>query len=269
MTDQDYRDLQSPQGGYGGIQQPGALYVRKGGTGGKAGAKSNKPKLKTPKNGEVTILADFVWKPPISGAKEIQLLVAGQWHPGFADYAEITDVKTKESPGNMIALLGAITEYKQQSIKRLNFFTHANLSVVGIRGFINPENVYFDESVDAADVDGLTRASLNFTYKNQNFTLDDVRSRFTEDAIFVLYGCDTAFAPTVLLTAWKDLFQVTTIGFKTEMMFCPPRQTIGGREFKRKGEKIGIWKPNFTCDVNSTRNWRSLIDDPSAVKVSK
>ena len=269
MTDQDYGDLQSPEGDYGGSQQPGTLYAAKGGKGGQAGAKPSTSKLKTPKNGEVTILASFVWDPPIDGAAEIQLLLKGRWHPGFVDYVEITGVKAKESPGNLIALLGAITEYKQNSIKRLNFFTHANRTLVGIEGFMDSTNVFFRSSVDESEIAGHAAANLSFTYKKQNFTLDDVRNRFAQEAIFVLYGCDIAFDPTSLLTAWKDLFQTTTIGFKNKMVFCPPAQTIGGTEFIRKGETTGVMKPNFKCGVDSTRDWRSLINDPNAVQVSK
>jgi hypothetical protein len=270
MTDtDDYGDWQNPDGTYGESQQPDTLYAAKGPKGGKAGTKPSKPKLKTPKNGEVTILASFVWQPPIDGATEIQYLLDGKWHPGFDDYVEITGVKTKDAPGNLIALLGIITEYKQNSIKRLNFFTHANKTWVGIEGFMDRSNVYFRSSVDESEIAGHASAGMSFTYKKQNFTLDDVRSRFAEDAIFVLYGCDIAFDPTTLLTAWKDLFQATTIGFKRKTVFCPPTQTVGGKQFNRKGETIGVMKPNFKCGVDSTRDWRSLISDPGAVKVAK
>jgi hypothetical protein len=266
MDVDDYRDLQNPDSDYSEVQNPTSPYGAKGG---KAAAKPTKPKLKTPKNGEVTILASFVWDPAIDGATEIQFLLAGKWHPGFADYVEITGVKTKVAPGNLIALLGEIAEYKPKSIKRLNFFTHANKTLVGIEGFMDSTNVFFRSSVDETEIAGHASAGLSFTHKKQNFTLDDVRDRFAEEAIFVLYGCDIAFDPTTLLTAWKDLFQVTTIGFKNKMVFCPPSQTVGGKQFNRKGETVGIMKPNFKCGADSTRDWRSLISDPNAVKVSK
>jgi hypothetical protein len=265
----DYRDWQSPEGGYGDSQQPGTLYAAKGAKGGKAGAKPSKPKLKTPKNGEVTILASFVWKPPIDGATEIEYLSHGKWHPGFDDYVEITGIEPKESPGNLIGLIGAITEYKEGSIKRLNFFTHGNKTSIAIEGFMDSTGVFFSSSVDETEIADRASAGFPFTYKKRDFTLGDVRDRFAEDAIFVLYGCDIAFDPTKLLTAWKDLFQVTTIGFKTKTVYCPPSQTSGGKQFNRKGETMGIMKPKFECSVDSTRDWRSLINDPNAVKVPK
>jgi hypothetical protein len=151
----------------------------------------------------------------------------------------------------------------------LNFFTHANKTWVGIEGFMDSTNVFFSSSVDEAEIADHASAGLTFTYKKQNFTLDDVRSRFAGDAIFVLYSCDIAFDPTTLLTVWKDLFQVTTIGFKNKTVFCPPSQTSGGKQFNRKGETMGIMKPKFKCGVDSTKDWRSLINDPNAVKASK
>jgi hypothetical protein len=262
----NYGDLQDPPGGYGGDQEPDSPYAAKGGT---PAAPPSKPTLKTPKDGEVTILASFVWDPPIDGATEIQYLLSGKWHPGFVDYEEITGVTTTEAPGSLVALFGAITEYKPNSIKRLNFWTHANKTYVGIEGYMTSADVFFRSSVDETAIAGYASTGLSFTYKKQNFTLDDVRNRFADSAIFVLYGCDIAFDPTGLLTAWKDLFQVTTIGFKNKMVFCPPSQKTDGTVFDRKGEKVAILKPSFSCGTDSTRDWRSLISDPQAVKVAK
>ena len=264
MSD-DYSDLQSPDSGYSGVQNPASPYGAKGAKGGKPA----KPQLKSPANGEVTILTPFVWKPEIDGATEIQFLLDGKWHPGYQDYVEITGVTMKETPGNLIGLLGAVTEYKDGSIKRLNFFTHGNKTLIAIDGYMDASNVYFTSSVNDTEIANHASAGLSFTYKKQSFTLDDVRKRFTEDAIFVLYGCDIAFDPTSLLTAWRDLFQVTTIGFRNKTVFCPPTQTIGGKQFIRKGEKMGIMQQGFKCDADATKDWRSLITHANAVRVSK
>jgi hypothetical protein len=75
--------------------------------------------------------------------------------------------------------------------------------------------------------------------------------------------------PTTLLAALKDLLQVTVIGFKDKNVYCPPAQTIGSTTFNRKGEKIGVFKKGFQCASEPTRDWRSLINDPNAVKVAK
>jgi hypothetical protein len=110
---------------------------------------------------------------------------------------------------------------------------------------------------------------FQFEFHKNHFSLDDVRNRFSDDAFAVLYGCMIGYDPTSLLTALKDLLHITFIGFKEKTVFCPPRQDQNGTVFKRKGEKLGINKKDFKCGVDATSNWRSLINDASAVKISK
>lgn len=261
----DYTNYQNPNSDYTQDQNPASPYS----AGAKAPAKPAAPKLKDPANGEVTILTTYDWKPEIDGKTEIDYLLNGKWHPGYVDYSEITGVQMKNTPGDFIAFLGMITEYKPGSIKRLNFFTHANKKVIGITGYLDATDVYFTKWVDETEITNYASSGISFKYNGQDFTLDDVKGRFSSDAILVLYGCDIAYDPTTLLTALKDLLNVTVIGFKDKMVFCPPSQTIGGTVFNRKGEKVGIYKKNFKCDTDSTADWRSLINDANAVKVSK
>jgi hypothetical protein len=56
---------------------------------------------------------------------------------------------------------------------------------------------------------------------------------------------------------------------KTENVYCPPPQAKGAQQFNRKGEKVGVNKSGFSCVTDSTRDWRSLINDPNAVRVGK
>lgn len=227
------------------------------------------PAGKTPKAGEVTILSFFDWVPAITEAQEVQFLLDNQWHPSYRDYQEITGVLENDYPGNFVALLGRITEYKPKSIKRLNYWTHANKELIGITGSIIPGDVLFNKSINANEISELANTGLSFTYQGQSFTLDDVRNRFTDDGLFVLYGCNAAFNPSGLLTALKNLLQVTVIGFKTENMYCPPPQTKGAVTFNRKGEKVGVNKSGFSCAKDATQDWRSLIKDPNSVRIDK
>ena len=262
MSD-DYTNLQNPDSDYTDSTNAASPYS------GKTSKKpAPKPALKKPANGEVTILATYNWDPPISGKTEIEYLLSGKWHPGTLDYIEIAG-PTKTSPGNFTALLGMIVEYAPGSIKRLNFFTHANKKVIGIIGTMDDKNVYFTESVDETEISNNATNTIQYTFNGQSFYLTDVQARFTDDATFVLYGCDIAFDPTTLLTALKDLLNVTVIGFKDKTVFCPPSQTIGGTVFNRSGEKMGIMKKDFKCGTDSTTDWRSLINNPNAVKVTK
>ena len=79
---------------------------------------------------------------------------------------------------------------------------------------MNSVDVTFTAWVDETQIANYASSGLSFTYKKQNFSLDDVRARFADGAIFVLYGCDAAFDPTTLLTALKDLLNVSVVGFK-------------------------------------------------------
>jgi len=266
MTIDDYSDLQSPDSAYSGPQSPGSLYAGKTS---KAPAKAAPPRYKTPKKGEVTILTSFVWKPAITEATEVQYLLNHQWHPWYADYVEITKVNATSVPGDFVSLLTMIVAYKPKSIKRLNFFTHANKKLIGITGTLDSSGVYFTTYIDEKELNEIVKKGVSFAVNSVNYTLDDVRKRFTDDGMFVLYGCDVAFDPTTLLTALKDVFQAKVVGFKDKMVFCPPSQTAGATTFNRKGEKTGIMKTGFACKKDSTLNWRSLISDPNAVTIPK
>jgi hypothetical protein len=266
-NDDDYEQLQQPDSEYTNAQNPASLYAKKDS---KTPAAPKTPSGKAPgRNGEVTILAFFDWQPPIDGQTEAKYLLGGKWHPSYDDYVEITGITVRNSPGNLIALMGMIAEYKRKSIKRLNFFTHANKNVIGITGHVVPGNVIFTNSTNDVEISSYAAANMSFTVGKQSFTLNDVRARFADDAIFVLYGCDIATDPSTLLTALRDLLTVSVIGFKEENVYCPPKQVIGSKTFNRKGEKIGVKKSGFNCEKDSTRDWRSLINDPNAVKISK
>jgi hypothetical protein len=265
MANDGYSDLQHPDSEYTDVQDPLSPYDQKNSN---VAGKQPAPTLKTPVNGEVTILASFVWSPPISATTETDYFLNHKWHPSFADYVEITGLTPTSAPADFIALMGAITEFKPRSIKRLNFFTHSNKKVIGISGTIDDTDVTFTKDIDEAQIASYAASGLSFSVGSQTFSLDDVRGRFTDDAIFVLYGCDIAFDPTTLLTALKDLLKVSVVGFKDKNAYCPPAQTAG-TPFNRTGEKIGVLKSGFSCASDSTRDWRSLINDPNAVKVAK
>jgi hypothetical protein len=270
MADDDYGELQQPNSTYTDVQSPPSAYANKGG---KAPAKPPAPKGKAPgPNGEVTMLASYGWNPPITEQEEVKYLLAGgsQWHPQTADYEAITGVKSPPTaPGNLARIIELIGEYRPASIKRLNFWTHADSGSIGITGYLTPGSVWFTNSVDETAIAGFGASGLQFG--PNNLSIDDIRKRFASDAIFVLYGCNIGRYPKTMLTALKDLFQVSVIGFKTENVYCPPPQTIGSATFVRKGEKIGVRKSGttFDCKSDSTADWRGLINDPNAVKVPK
>ena len=118
MTSDHYTAQQQPGPGYAAAQNPASPYAKQGG---KAPAKAKAPAGKSPsKGGEVTILGRYLWNPPITEEQEVQFFLDGRWHPSFEDYVAITGVRPKTSPGDFIALMGMIAEYKPKSIKRLH-----------------------------------------------------------------------------------------------------------------------------------------------------
>lgn len=267
--DEDYSALQNPDPEYADAQDPPSPYANKN------SKKQPPPKAPAGKapgpNGEVTILTRYLWNPAIDEKTEVEYFLAGggKWHPSYADYVEITGTTTPNGPGDFNRLMEMIGEYRPGSIKRLNFWTHADSGSIGITGDIVPFNVVFTSWVDETAITNLNVPGISFGPPGKTMTLDQIRGRFANDAIFVLYGCNIGRYPKTLLTALKDLLQVTVIGFKTENVYCPPDQTIGSSTFIRKGEKVGVRKSGFDCKTDSTRDWRSLINDPNAVRVAK
>jgi len=271
MTNEtDYGSIQDPDSSYADFQDPSSEYANKfSGESGKRGkSKAAKKKPKIPVKGELTILGYFKWEPPIDGKTEIDYLLNGKWSPSLSDFMKIAG-PTSECPSNFAAFLGTIAEYAPKSIKRLNFFTHSNQHTIGIMGTIDETNVFFTESIDETDIVKYAEEDFLFEFKKNPYSLDDVRGRFSDDAFAVLYGCKIGYDPTSLLTALRDLLHITCIGFKEKTVFCPPRQDPNGTIFIRKGEKLGIYKKDFKCDIDATSNWRSLINNADAVKISK
>ncbi len=131
MADDDYGGLQQPDSEYTDAQNPPSAYANKNA---KTAAKPKPPAGKSPgPNGEVTILASYVWNPAITEKEEVQYLLDGKWHPWYADFVEITGVKAATTPGDFVAFMVQIAEYQPKSIKRLNFWTHSNKNVIGMR----------------------------------------------------------------------------------------------------------------------------------------
>ncbi len=233
--------------------------------GGGAAAKAPKPK-----NGEVNLAGFFVWNPALTDAEEIQALADGKWSPATVDFLAVMGDKSLKGMGDFTAILGEIAQYAPGSVKRVNFFTHSDATVLGIRGSNDTSgahgSVTFDVSVTDTEIDAFAQNGLSFTYNNQQFDLDEVRARFAPDAVFVLYGCK-AGQNTSLLKAIAKLLRVRVVGFKQKIAFCPP--PAQGGVFKRNGMKVGVFKSGFSCAADSTSDWRGLIGHADAVSEPK
>ncbi len=229
--------------------------------------------FKTPKAGEVTLFGHFVWDPELTDQEEIEILLSEDptvhWSPSVLDFMEATDLSPKYSIGGFEALLAEIAKHKPDSISRLNFFTHGNSVLLGMSGTIDSSNVYFDSYIDEVKLDFYAQDGLSILYekkgKAKEATIADIRQRFKENAVFVVYSCNSA-VETGLLKSLSQLLNVTIIGFNNQILYCPPVQDKP--PFKRKNTRIGISKNDGGCSKNAkVKDWRSLINDESAVRV--
>ncbi|MEM7773508.1 MAG: hypothetical protein AAF327_23765 [Cyanobacteria bacterium P01_A01_bin.37] len=231
-------------------------------------------KSKIPKASEVTLFGYFVWDPEVTGQEEIDILLSADplvnWSPSVWDFMAVTGLSATYAMGNFEALLAAISDYKPNSISRLNFFTHGNSITLGIAGTIDSSNVFFDASINESKLDFYAQEGLTIIDeskgKEREISLEDVRKRFKEDAIFVLYSCNSG-ASRGLLESLSKLLQITVIGFNESILYCPPVQN--NPPFRRKGMKISISKNPGGCSKNAkVGDWRSLINDESAIRIS-
>lgn len=230
------------------------------------GGGGGKPKPPSPKNGEVNLAGYFVWDPVITDAEEIAALGSGQWSPATVDFLAVMGDKSLKGMGDFVAIMAEIVQYAPGSVKRVNFFTHADATTLGIRGTIAPGEVLFSNYVSDTEIDGYASNGMSFTSNGESFSLEDVRARFAADAVFVLYGCK-AGQNTSLLKAIAKLLRVRVVGFKKKIAFCP-KPAQGGR-FVREGMKVGVYKSGFSCATDSTTDWRGLVSDPDAVSEPK
>jgi hypothetical protein len=246
------------------IANPGAAT----GGGASIGAAPVAPKLtKPPKNGEVNLAGYFVWDPQISDAEEIAALQKnnGSWYPATVDFLAVMGADTNTGMGDMAAILWEIARCPKGSVKRVNFTTHANANAIGIKGRNKIMDVFFDVAVRESDLNDLAAPGIGFVGPDgDKFKIDDVRASFAKDAIFVVYGCKAALDKAVL-TALHNLLGIKIIGFKSTIIYCPPVQA--GTKFVRKGTKIGLSKPGFSCATDTVTDWRGLITHPDAVSV--
>lgn len=224
----------------------------------------NAKQAPTPKNGEVNLAGYFVWRPALSSADEIAALAAGKWSPATVDFKAVVGDSNLNGMGNFSAILGEIVKYAPHSVKRVNFWTHADADTVGIAGYNDLTGVYFENMISESELNGFAQNGISFTYDGKTFDLQDVRDRFAEGAVFVLYGCK-AGQNTSLLQALNKLLGVKVVGFKKKIAFCPP--PAQGGEFKRAGMKVGVHKSGFSCASDATADWRGLVGSPDAVSV--
>ena len=177
---------------------------------------------------------------------EVAAMAENRWSPTSDDFAAVAgkSVQIDSWKGLLhVILTQGNAESAPRSISRINIFTHANSDLIALSGDVRPGSTsahvtlnvgsaISEETLDKLN-SGITFsvASKNKRLASKNFVIDDVRNRFTSDAVIVIYAChgavDTAFVQRI-----ADTFQVNVRAF-TEVIGYFPSYEEGDPAAKR------------------------------------
>jgi len=184
---------------------------------------------------EISLVGSFdnPWK---NEADEVNAMSHDRWEPTTDDFRAVAGtsaVKVGSWKGVMqVILTNGDAESAAGSISRINIFTHANSNLIALAGHVRPgsaaasvtltvDSAISEETLDQLD-SGITMnvVSKNKKLASKKFVMDDVRKRFTKDAVIVIYAChgavDTAFVQRI-----ADTFQVKVRAFRDVIGYYP------------------------------------------------
>lgn len=241
------------------------------------------PPPQPPQGIELNLVASYPNPWQGNPAKEKALAAAGTWFPHTADFKGVAGAGSTEIPSAWALVLQIFKA--TQSIKRLNFFSHGKAGVISFKGTVDPAgtDVTFAGDFDAAfgQIFGQPKAivdpyakdqqqndvwgnfgqfsSKKITIDSTSLSLDDVRAKFTSDAVIWLYLCHGASDP-LLQQQVANAFQVTVKGFNGTMVFC----VQPGFPQNRK-HKVAIQTQSTSGDpcANAVADFHQLDNDPS------
>jgi hypothetical protein len=241
------------------------------------------PKSKTnPKvaGREISVIASF--KNPWTEADEVKAMKENRWEPTSTDFQAVANDAILVDHWHK--LIGAIltkgdAESAPGSIRRINIFTHANANLIAFAGHVRPGGAMTSVglTVDGAiSEDMLDELNKGITFQVQSkskalaakkFTIDDVRKRFTKDAVIVLYACHTA-VDGAFVQRIADTFQVKVRGFTDVIGYFPSYEEAD--EAKKTAAKVtnrrrvGIGHNS----QNKVTDFHELDANPNAVERS-
>jgi len=203
---------------------------------------------------EINIIGTFEWKNSREEAAILREIEEGKsiatvWNPSTDDFdlvARHGKNGTTIRINSLLQLLGVIIQ--TGSISRINVFTHASRAFVAFQGYLVRGDVLMDTktAMSLDNLDTLNSPEGFFLIrggKKQKFFLQDVRKRFTTNAVIVLYACHSGVDLDFLNTI-QDTFQVTVIGFKRDIAYKV--NVVGGRKHSVEiGYDLTQTKTNF------------------------
>jgi hypothetical protein len=167
---------------------------------------------------------------------EVTAMAKDRWEPTSDDFAAVAG-KSSVEVGSWKGLLQVIltqgdAQSKPGSISRINIFTHANSNLIALSGNVRPTNAAADVTLNVSSAiseetldqlnSGITISVVSKDKKlaSKKFVMDDVRKRFTNDAVIVIYAChgavDTAFVQRI-----ADTFGVKVRAFREVIGYFP------------------------------------------------
>jgi hypothetical protein len=238
--------------------------------------KETKPKPAPVQGGELNLVGSF--PNPWAGdpAKEKAQVAADAWFPSTPDFKAVAGASSIEVSSAWAFMLEIMKFGKQ--IQRLNFFSHGITGLICFKGAIalDGKSVTLDTSDDAkwSQIFGKTKAIVDpyakdppdgwgvtgensgdkITVGNKSFSLDDVRAKFTNDAVIWLYLCHGASDPLLMQQA-ANTFQVTVKGFDKTLVYCVPANFPIDRKHKLVPQTTT--KPADSCP-NAVSDFRQL-----------
>jgi hypothetical protein len=198
----------------------------------KAGKSQAPPKVA---GREISLVGSFdnPWK---NETDEVDAMSHNRWEPTTDDFRAVAGasaLKVGSWKGIMqVILTNGDAESAAGSISRINIFTHANSNLIALAGHVRPggaaadvtlavDGAISEETLDQLD-SGITMnvVSKNEKLASKKFVINDVRKRFTKDAVIVIYAChgavDTAFVQRI-----ADTFQVKVRAFRDVIGYYP------------------------------------------------
>jgi hypothetical protein len=183
---------------------------------------------------EISIVGSF--RNPWSPSAEADAMAHDRWEPTSDDFMAVAGkpaLQVDSWKGLLqVILTNGDAESQAGSISRINIFTHANSNLIALAGHVTPTNaapsvtLAVDSAISEETLDQLDSGiTFNVVSKNKRlasktFDMDDVRKRFSKDALIVIYAChgavDGAFVQRIANT-----FQVKVRAFRDVIGYYP------------------------------------------------
>src|SRR6266851_2806783 len=206
---------------------------------------------------------------------EVDAMSHDRWEPTTDDFRAVAGtsaVKVGSWKGVMqVILTNGDAESAAGSISRINIFTHANSNLIALAGHVRPGSAAASVTLTVDSAITMNVVSKNKKLASKKFVMDDVRKRFTKDAVIVIYAChgavDTAFVQRI-----ADTFQVKVRAFKDLIGYFPsfddadPAAKRAARVTNRR--KVGVGH-NSTVKVDDFHQLDSNAVDRPPKTLSK